>query len=551
MSDETGPRPATHERPRVSVVWLVPAIAIIAAGWLGYRAIAERGPEIAIALQSAEGLEAGKTRVKHREIELGVVEAIEPSIDLASVTIHARMNRYAEAHLKTGTRFWVVRPRLSAEGISGLGTLISGSYVEMEPGPGDATRSFVGLEDPPVVNADVPGTSYRLHAGRIGSVSQGAPVSFHGIKVGEVLGYQLSDDDGSATVQVFVRAPHDKLVHEGTRFWNASGISIEVGGDGLRLQTESLQSILVGGVAFDVPRGGEPGPLAVPTTAFTLYGDAGKARDALFTRKIPFLLHLTGSAQGLAAGATVRMRGIQVGEVTDVHMEYDAATAQMTVPVTLEVEPQRVEILHSDPSGSGFEERSYAAFKRFVARGLRARLASGNLLTGQKIISLDFVTGAPQAELLEGGAYPEIPTIEADDLDSLVQSAKSLLASLQGTAVSLDRIITSPEVQQSLRSLDRSLANLERLTRDASAQVGPLLVGLRALSSSADRTLKQATRTLAVTGDAFASDGDAGGDLAGTLIELKQAARSLHILTDYLDGHPESLILGKSSGGKR
>ena len=551
MPDYKSPRPATLERHRFPLVWIVPIVALLAAGWLGYRTLSERGPLIAITLQSAEGLEVGKTRIKHRDIELGTVEAIEPSADLSSVTIQARMNRYAEPHLGAGTRFWVVRPRLSAEGISGLGTLISGSYIEMEPGPGEPARRFVALEDPPVVSADVPGTKYVLHGSRLGSISQGAPVSYHGVRVGEVLGYQLSDDDGSATVQVFVQAPHDKLVHDGTRFWNASGIAVAVGSEGVRLQSESVQAILAGGVAFDVPRGGELGPVAPAASVFTLYGDEDKARDALFTRKIPFLLHLTGSAEGLSAGNIVRMRGIQVGEVTDVHMEYDAASGLMTVPVTFELEPQRVRLLHTDLSDAGFEERSYATFKSFVAKGLRARLASGNLLTGQKIISLDFLPDAPTAAMIEGGLYPEIPVSPSDDLDSIMQAAKGLLGSLQSTVSSLGQVITSPSVKQSLHSLQGALANLDRLTHDASLQVGPLLTGLRAVSSSADQTLKQATATLAVTGDAFGSDGDAGGDLAGTLAELKQAARSLHTLTDYLDNHPESLLQGKSAGAKR
>lgn len=551
MSEQSPHRPAVHERHRFPLVWLVPLVAVLAAGWLGYRTLSERGPLIAITLQSADGVEVGKTKVKHREIELGVVESMEPSSDLNSVTIEVRMNRYAEPHLTKGTRFWVVRPRLSAEGISGLGTLISGAYIEMEPGPGEHTSHFVALEDPPVVSADVPGTKYELHARRLGSISQGAPVSFHGVRVGEVLGYQLSDDDGSATVQVFVRAPHDRLVHEGTRFWNASGVTVEVGSEGLRLATESVEAILAGGVAFDVPRGGELGASAKPGSIFTLYGDEDKARDALFTRKIPFLIHLTGSAQGLSAGNIVRMRGIRVGEVTDVHMEYDAATDKMTVPVTFELEPQRVKLLHTDLSENGFEERSYATFKGFVARGLRARLGSGNLLTGQKIVSLDFVTDAPKAAMIDGGVYPEIPTLESDDLDSIMQSAKALLGSLQNTVGSLNQLVGAPEVKQSLHSLQGTLANLDRLTHDASLQVGPLLAGLRSVSNSADATLKQATSTLAVTGDAFGSDGESSGDLAGTLAELKQAARSLHALTDYLENHPESLIQGKSAGATR
>jgi paraquat-inducible protein B len=540
-------RHAVQERHRLQIVWLVPIIALFAAGWLGYHALAERGPLITITLQSAEGLEVGKTKVKHRDIELGTVEGLEPSKDLSTVTVLARMNRHAESHLSTGTRFWVVRPRLSAEGISGLGTLISGSYIEMEPGPGEPETVFTGLEDPPVVTADVPGTRYELHGRRLGSISQGAPVSFRGVKVGEVLGYQLVDEDGTTTVQVFVRAPHDKLVHRGTRFWNASGFAVELTGDGLKLQTESLQAILAGGVAFDVPIGGEAGPPAQPASVFTLYADEDAARDALFSRRIPFLLHLAGSAQGLTAGAAVRMRGIKIGEVTDVHIEYDEAADQVSVPVTMDIEPDRVKILNPDLSQSDFKERSYAAFRGFVARGLRARLQSGNLLTGQKVISLDFMTDQPKATLIEGGVYPEIPTVQSDDLDSIMQSAKTLLASLQSTVASLHAIVASPEVKRSLASLDRALANIDHLTADASVQIGPLLSGLHGVLDSADDTLKKASSVLS---NAVGDEGEHSGDLAGTLRELKEAARSLHVLTDYLDNHPESLIQGKS-GSKR
>ncbi len=549
MSDGM-PVQAIHERHRLPLVWLVPIVAVIAAGWLGYTALSQRGPLVAITLQTAEGLEAGKTKIRHKQVELGVVQDLVPSADLSHVTIHVRMNRYADGHLNAGTRFWVVRPRLSAEGVSGLGTLISGAYIEMQPGAGPAARSFTALEDPPVVNADVPGTEYVLHARRLGSVSQGSPVSYHGIQVGQVLGYTLSDDDGSATLRVFVRAPHDRLVHDGTRFWNSSGVALELGSDGLRVQTDSLETILAGGVAFDVPQGGETGPTAKPSSAFELYGTPDQARDALYTRKIGFLLHLPGSAQGLSAGASVRMRGIRVGEVTEMHMEYDAATRQMSIPVTIEVEPQRVRIVDAPSPTQGFEQRSYAAFSDFVQRGLRARLASGNLLTGQKVISLDFVSDAPAAKLIEGGALPEIPVVATDDFESILNSAKRLLAELETTVAALNRIVGSTEVKESLRSLQRSLANVDHLTHEASVQARPLLTGLRTVSASADQTLRQAKSTLATTGGAFAG-GEGGGDLAGTLSELKQAARSLRALADYLEDHPASLIRGKSAEAER
>jgi paraquat-inducible protein B len=541
MSDQELPSASIRVRRRLSIIWIVPIVALLATAWLGIRALSDRGTVVEITMRSAEGLEAGKSTIKHHNITLGTVEAIVPSADLASVTIEARMNRFAKPFLCAGTRFWVVRPHFSLQGVSGLGTLISGSYLEMDPGTGRSTRKFQALEDPPVVTADVPGTTFILHTRKLSSINQGAPITFHGLRVGEVLGYSLSDVDGSATIKAFVRAPHDQLVHDGSRFWNASGISVEVAGDGLRLQTDSLESVLGGGISFDVPLGGDPGPIAKPSSGFTLFSNEVEAKNALFTQRIPFLIHLKGSAQGLAPGASVRMLGIYVGEVTDVHMEYNAATQTMSVPVTFEVEPQRVKILNSMAPVTGFEARSYAAFETFVARGLRARLGSGNLLTGQKIVSLDFLPGSGKAHLISGGLYPEIPTVASSDLDGVMQSANDLLKSLKGTSAALHQIVTAPEVKRSLVSLDRTLANLNQVTRDASAQTGPLLANLRTVSKSADDTLRQVTATLAATGD----------DLAGTLKELKDAARSLHALTDYLESHPESLIRGKAKGDKR
>jgi paraquat-inducible protein B len=544
--------PLTNDRPtaeqtrrRFSLIWLVPLVALLAAGWLGWRTLAGRGPMITISTVSAEGIEVGKTKIKHHDIELGTVSSLKPAPDLKSVAIEARMNVYATPHLTQGTRFWVVRPRLSAEGITGLSTLISGSYIEMDPEPGEPERHFTALEDPPVISADVPGTHYVLKTGRLGSIIQGAPVSFRGIKVGEVLGYQLSDQDGTATVQIFVQAPHDRLVHDGSRFWNASGFTVEMGASGLQLQTESIQAILTGGIAFDVPPGGDTGEVAKGGATFELYPNVEKARDALFTRKIPFLLHFSGSVDGLAPGAPVRLRGIQIGNVTDVHLEYDARTDEQTVPVLIDVEPQRVRLLNApDTTEAEFRPRSYAAFRRFVQRGLRARLASGSLITGQKLVSLDFMPNAPKAEMIESGPIPELPTIGASDIDSVMQSAKDVLVSVKSAVDGIDQTIRSPELKHSLASLDHSMSNLEAITKEAQPQIGPMLSELRAASRSADQALKQAAASLGTIGESLSSD-PAGGDLAGTLTELRNAAASLHQLTDYLESHPESLIRGK------
>ena len=539
-----------RERHRLPLVWIVPIVAILAAGWLAWRTLSERGPVMFLTMQTADGIEPGKTQVRHNQIELGIVEALEPSANLSRVTLRIRMNRYADGHLNSGTRFWVVRPRFSLQGISGLGTLISGSYIEMEPGTGTPANQFEALAEPPVITSDVPGTAFILHATRLGSISIGAPVSYHGLEVGQVLGTTLSDTDGTATVRIFVRAPHDRLVHDGTRFWNSSGLAVKLGSEGLRVRTESLEAILAGGVAFDVPRGGTSGPLADSLASFDLFGDEDAAHDALFIRHVPFLLHLSGSAAGLSVGADVQMRGVRVGEVTDLHMEYDAANNRITIPVTIQVEPQRVAILHRLASNSDFRQRSYDTFRMFVANGLRARLKSGSLLTGQQVVSLEFMPQAPASSMIETGSIPEIPFVGADDLSAVIQSARGLLDHADSTVVTLNGLIASPEVRRSLGSLDASLGNLSHLTHEANLQAGPLLIGLRSVSHSADETLRQATAILALT-DTALGVGGSSGNLAATLIELKQAARSLRDLADYLEAHPGSLLRGKSGSATR
>jgi paraquat-inducible protein B len=542
---------AFTERHRISLVWIVPLVAIIVAGWLGFRALADRGPLIELTMRTANGVEVDKTVVRHNQIELGSVTAMKPSSDLTHVTLSIRMNHFAKDLLNADTKFWVVRPRATLQGISGLNTLVSGSYIEMQPGQGAPARHFTALEDPPVVTADVPGTEYLLDGQTLGSITQGAPVSYHGITVGEVMGYTLSERDGSVAVRVFVHAPHDKLVMEGTHFWNASGVTADLTSEGVHVSMESVLSVLGGGVAFDVPPGIVRGDAAAAETHFVLYGDELQARNSLYTRRVPFLLHLAGGARGLSTGAPVFMEGIRVGDVTDLHMEYDTRTSQLSIPVTIEIEPQRIQILHNTaPTSSGFEQRAYDAFAAFVSHGLRATLAPGSLITGQKYIALDFVHDGPPAKLIQGGALPEIPVVEASDIDAIMQTAKQLLASLQGTAQALDKAVNGPQMKRSLQSLDRALANLDEVTHTANVKAGPLLDSLHDTSASADRALKEAESTLSTTDAALSGSGN-DGNLAGTLAELKQAAQAIKSLADELQRHPSSLVWGKDTeGGK-
>jgi paraquat-inducible protein B len=527
-----------HVRHRISLIWLIPLVAALAAGWLGWQSLSERGPTITITFASAEGLAAGKTKIEHNDVELGTIETIKPTADFTRVVVTARVSKVVEDHLTTGTRFWIVRPRISAEGISGLSTLISGAYVELDPGQGPPSRDFTALEEPPVVTANEPGTTYTLRGTRLGSISQGAPVYYRGFNVGQVLGYELSDRDGSVTARVFIRAPHDRLVHEGTRFWNASGIAVTAGSDGLKVQSESLWTLLAGGIDFDVPPGGEEGPPAKPDASYTLYDDVSAADDAIFLREARFLLHFHQSVANLKPGTEVRMQGIRIGQVADVHMEFDEATDLVTVPVVIDIEPDRVRLLHETATTSSFEEKADAIMARFVARGLRAQLGTGSLITGQKVVNLDFVDGASNVVMNESGAYPEIPTVPSDDFDSVIAAAKDLLGGLKVTATEANAILASPELTRSLRSLDKSLGNFDHITADArEAGIGSLITQLRDVAASADGAV-----------DGRRAD---GGDLAGTMRELKSAARSVRVLADYLEAHPESLLRGRSEAAKQ
>ncbi len=250
------PEVALPQRSRLSPVWALPIIAALIAGWLGWRWWTERGPEIVITFQTGEGLEAGRTRIKHKNVDLGTIETVRLSDDLSAVVATARMDRAAVRHLRQGTRFWAVRPRLGLTGISGLSTVVSGTYVEMEPGGGDARHAFDALDEPPVIRSGEPGRGFTLKAQQLGSLGQGSPVYFRGVQVGEIMGYTLSPSDRAVSVAIFVRAPYDGLVRETTRFWHSSGIQVTAGAEGFKLQTESLRTLALGGVVLDTP----PGP---------------------------------------------------------------------------------------------------------------------------------------------------------------------------------------------------------------------------------------------------------------------------------------------------
>ncbi|MGI9451265.1 MAG: intermembrane transport protein PqiB [Geminicoccaceae bacterium] len=333
--------PTADEKQRrgLSIVWLIPLVAGAIAIWLAYTTLAEKGPTVTLSFKTAEGLEAGKTKVKYKDVEVGQVNEVRLADDLSHIVVTAEMVKGAEPYMNDGTRFWIVRPRIGAGGISGLSTLVSGAYVEVDPGEGEARKAFVGLEEPPLVSSEVAGREFVLRADTLGSVSRGSPIQYRGLEVGEILGHELDADGQGVTLHAFVEAPYDRLVTEQTRFWNISGIDFDMTADGVSLSTGSLQSLLIGGVAFDTPLTTTASPAADAGREFALYDSLKSITESAFTQTVPYLVHFDGSVRGLHIDAPVEFRGMKVGRVADVRLVYDTTNDSLAIPVVIEIEP--------------------------------------------------------------------------------------------------------------------------------------------------------------------------------------------------------------------
>ncbi len=560
-SDPSGPLPDAPPPPEAGGwaglpwVWAVPLVALVIAGWLGFRALLESGPTIAIGFETADGIEAGRTTIRYKDVDLGRVTKVGLSPDRSRAEVTAAMTRAAEPLLRADSKFWVVRPRVGLGGVSGLTTVLSGPYIGMLPGKGPpGALSFAGLDTPPPKEGLVEGRLYTLIATRLSEISDQSPVYYHGVQVGEITGHKLSDRDGTVAVSIFIYAPHQALIHPETRFWVASGLNVSIGAEGVKLATAPLLSILAGGIVFDTPDQALGGAASLPGATFRLYADQKAADEAAEPVRVYYRLLFPGSLRGVDVATPVELRGRPIGEVTAVELEYDPAADAIRIPVTIEVAPYRIKVAGQPLGAAGQDPEAAAArvFAQLVAKGLRAQLVSANLLTGQRTIELDFVPDATPAQLVRVGPYLELPTVEGSGIEQLTRSANRLMDKLAG--LPLDRLVAQirdmvghaenlidkPEVKHSLRNLDLTLANAEKLTRAADLQVGPLL---QRLNGAAD----QLRATLTILG----KDPAAGNDLARTLAELKDAARSIRVLADYLDRHPESLIGGKPNEASR
>ena len=557
MSESDIARAATRRSRRPSAIWLLPVIAVAIGLWLAWDTLSKEGPTITITFETAEGLQVGQSQLKYREITLGTVKGLTLSDDHSHVLVTVSTTRQAEPLLASDTEFWVVKPRLFAGNISGLSTLVSGSYIGMLPGRSDTRRrDFVGREDPPVLASNEKGRTFLLKASRIGSITLGSPVFFRDISVGEVLGWDIADMAESATIHVFVRAPYDEYVHDETRFWDASGLSVKLGATGVDVQLESLRALLLGGIAFDTMTPSTGVAVSADNHIFPLFASREAAQAASYSRKIEMVSYFPGSVRGLAPGADVTLHGLKVGHVTDVRLTYDPAKDAILAPVHYEVEPERIvgidRAVFKDPT---------VGVNMLVGRGLRAILQSANLLTGQMLIALEFVPDAPAATVGKEDDALVLPTSNAGGFSGLADSATDLLRkvnaipfdslgrSLNATAAGLDNLVNGPQLKQTLVSLDATLTSVQQTVQHLDNGLSPALKQLPEMANTLDKTLTSANKLVLSLQSGYGDNTQFNRELTRLLSQLSDATRSIRSLADLLARHPEALIKGRTNTG--
>jgi paraquat-inducible protein B len=504
-----GPKAFVSRGRRIPAIWFIPVLAAVLGLYLVVYTAMNEGPEISVTFQTAEGIDADKTKIKALSVEVGIVKEVRINDDRRSVTVIAKLDRAAESLLGDETRFWVVRPRLGAGGVSGLGTIMSGAYIELQPGPNDPSemRDFVGLEDIPTTPLSAPGLWMTLVGAEVGSLGPGQPVLFRGYPVGRIEDRVFDLEAQRVRYRVFIDEPYDLLVSDATVFWDTSGVSLSASADGVKLKVGSLQTLIAGGVAFDLPSDASPGTPVDDGVEFVLYEDQEKSELKTYEHSIQYVVEFHQSIRGLVPGAPVEYRGLPVGSAVTLLMEGDP-TGQASgdsMPVLIEIEPAR---FGASDDEAGVESLRNT-IERGVARGLRVSLESGNLITGSKLVVLDFFPDEPAATLGEFGKYPTIPAA-LSGIDSIGRRVNDVLAKvnnlpLERTVNELNEIlhevrtlVASDEVEQLPVAMAASLNELQT-TLESFSPGSPFYDQLERAVGELNRTLQsveEASRTI-------------------------------------------------------
>ncbi|MFT7245453.1 MAG: paraquat-inducible protein B [Candidatus Azotimanducaceae bacterium] len=541
-------RPEVKQKAGPSIIWLIPLVTAIVGGWLAVQTLIDQAPTATITFNTAEGIQAGKTSVKYKNVEIGLVDEIRFAEDFDHVELSVTFNEGMDQFLRRNTRFWVVRPQFSLRGVSGLGTLLSGSYIEIDPGPGSPQNHFVGLEEIPLITRDDAGTKITLVSNDLGSLAGGSPIYYQGLFAGEVLGYELGSDAESIYIHAFIRDPYDQLVRGNSRFWNVSGLDVSMGADGIEIKTASVQALMFGGISFETPTTLEPARSEVENLIFTLYPNHDVIDEEAYTRKLRFVMYFNSSVRGLSAGAPLEFKGIRIGSVLDVKLEYNPDDTSFRIPVLVEIEPDRIVDRRADVDTSAGN-----MLQTLVKQGLRARLSTGSLLTGQLYVELNMYPGTE--EIYHGGdsaPHPELPTIPGA-FAAMTESIQNFVSKLEtvdveemgndilGILDGTNELLNTAETEQTVTDLQASMRALKNILRNVES------ADLEQTIKSANNVLGNVNNTLTMIDGVLTPNSPLQYNIIQVTSELEETARALRSLVQMLERQPQAIIFGRGA----
>jgi len=539
-----------HKSKGFSAIWVIPIVAAVIGGWMVFQNLLEEKPVIEVTFKNAAGIEAGKTLVKLRDITIGKVTKVEFAKDLGVIRVTLEFEGIQADHISEKTRFWIVKPRIGVGGVSGLDTLLSGAYIDADPPPevGKPGTKFVGLEEPGNYQSGNPGSSYTLKSTKLGSLNRGSPIKYRDVQVGEVTRYRLVENNDAVDIEIFIHAPYDKLVRQDTRFWNISGVNIDVGSQGVKVDMESLATLVAGGVAFsntDASSDKQAGAGSV----FNLYKtefEKEEAEEIAFY--VPMKLYFENGVNGLIKGASVEYKGLRLGTVDKVAAEAMVEREELLTFAMIRIEPGRVPGENSRRNDSD-ESRTKAIhqfFEALAARGVRAQLKTENLLTGKSLVVLEeFQQTAPESVKYVNGLaiFPTAP----ESLAGVMEKADGIMTKVNQILAKVDAI----PITRIGNNLAETTSNMNKIPME---EIGSNLAIATAKLNAIPVTKisDDLAKTLASLNDLIDSLNAAQGGVMGVqahqvLSEITKAARALRGMAEYLERHPEALLKGKKS----
>ncbi|HDS4650739.1 TPA: intermembrane transport protein PqiB [Citrobacter freundii] len=514
-----------------SPVWIFPIVTALIGAWVLFYHYSHQGPQVTLITTNAEGIEGGKTTIKSRSVDVGIVESATLTDDLTHVEIKARLNSGMEKLLHKDSVFWVVKPQVGREGISGLGTLLSGAYIELQPGnKGSKLENYQLLDSPPLAPPDAKGIRVILDSKKAGQLSPGDPVLFRGYRVGSVETSTFDAQKRTISYQLFINAPNDRLVTSNVRFWKDSGIAVDLTSAGMRVEMGSLSTLFGGGVSFDVPEGLEQGEPVAQQSAFNLYDDQKSIQDSLYTDHIDYLMFFKDSIRGLQPGAPLEFRGIRLGTVSKVPF-FSPNMRQVfnndyRIPVLVRIEPERLKAQLGEDTDVG------AHLAELLKRGLRASLKTGNLVTGALYVDLNFYPKEPPITgVREFNGYQIIPTVSG----GLAQIQQRLMEALDKiNNLPLNPMIeqatnTLSESQRTMKHLQTTLDNMNKITSSQSMQDLP---------ADMQNTLRELNRSM----QGFQPGSAAYNKMVADMQRLDQVLRELQPVLKTLNDKSNALV---------